>query len=105
MGSITFIGPDGEEQELEAQPGISVMQIATSSAVDGIDAECGGSLSCATCHVYVHEDWFAKVGTPGEVEQSMLEFAEEPGATSRLSCQIKYTEDLDGLVVTIPESQ
>ena len=62
MGSITFIGPDGEEQELEAQPGISVMQIATSSAVDGIDAECGGSLSCATCHVYVHEDWFADVG-------------------------------------------
>ncbi len=105
MGTVTFISPAGEQFELEAQPGVSVMQLATSQALPGIVAECGGSLSCATCHVYVDETWYAQVGGPSATEQSMLEFAEDPGATSRLSCQIRYTDALDGLIVRIPERQ
>jgi len=81
------------------------MQLATSNAVPGIDAECGGSLSCATCHVYVREDWFERTGGPQGAEVDMLAFAEEPGPTSRLSCQIRYTDALDGLVVIIPANQ
>ena len=81
------------------------MQLATSNGIDGIVAECGGSMSCATCHIYVDEAWVSKTGAPNDGEQSMLEFAEEPGPTSRLSCQIRYTDDLDGLIVRIPECQ
>ena len=90
---------------LAAEPGVSVMQVATSHALAGIDADCGGSLSCATCHVYVDEGWFERVGEPGATEREMLEFAESPGPTSRLSCQIRYTHALDGLIVRLPESQ
>ncbi len=81
------------------------MQIATSNALPGIDAECGGSLSCATCHEYIDEAWYALVGNVGDTETDMLAFAEDPGPTSRLSCQIKFRDELDGLVVNIPESQ
>ena len=105
MGKVTFISPDGEAFVLEAHAGVSVMQVATAHAVPGIDAECGGSLSCATCHVYVDEAWSELTGKPSDTEINMLEFAEEPKASSRLSCQIKYTDTLDGLVVHIPESQ
>lgn len=105
MGKVTFISVTGEPFEFDAQPGISVMQIATSNALPGIDAECGGSLSCATCHVYVDESWMHLTDEADETERAMLEFAEDPKPTSRLSCQIKYTDDLDGLVVHIPASQ
>jgi ferredoxin, 2Fe-2S len=102
---ITYITHDGEAIVTPAVSGISVMQIATSSAVPGIDAECGGSLSCATCHVYVDDDWVDVVGPPSDNEKDMLEFAEAPSPTSRLSCQIKFSSELDGLVVRIPEHQ
>ena len=81
------------------------MQLATSQGVPGIVAECGGSMSCATCHVYVDPDWFGVTGPPGDAERAMLDFAEEPAETSRLSCQIRYTDLLDGLIVRIPVSQ
>lgn len=105
VGKVTFISTDGDAFEFEATAGVSVMQIATANAVPGIDAECGGSLSCATCHVYVDEAWAELTGEPSDTESAMLEFAEEPKANSRLSCQIKYADTLDGLVVHIPESQ
>ncbi|MFT7652056.1 MAG: 2Fe-2S ferredoxin [Limisphaerales bacterium] len=105
MGKVTFISTEKEAFEFEANPGISVMQIATANALPGVDAECGGSLSCATCHVYVDESWISLVGEPSATERTMLEFAEDPKPTSRLSCQIKYTEPLDGLVLHIPQSQ
>jgi len=105
MGNVTFISLDGESISVEATPGASVMQIATANGIEGIIAECGGSMSCATCHVYVDEDWMNQTGGPGDGEIGMLEFAEEPGPTSRLSCQIQFTEALDGLIVRIPENQ
>ena len=105
MGSVTFVGADGEATRVEASPGPTVMQLATANGVSGVVAECGGSMSCATCHVYVDEAWVAKAGAPSQDEQGMLEYAEAPGPTSRLSCQIRYTDALDGLVVHVPESQ
>ena len=105
MGTVTYVTHDGDEYKIEARSGLSIMQLATSQGVPGIEAECGGSLSCATCHVYVDENWFESVGAPGQNESDMLDFAEEPGPMSRLSCQIKYSDDLDGLIVRIPESQ
>jgi len=105
MGTVIYITPEGHRYELHASPGITVMQLATAHGVPGIEAECGGSLSCATCHVYVDDDWYGRTGSPGATERDMLEFAEEPQATSRLSCQIHYSEVLDGLIVRIPERQ
>ena len=104
-GQVTYITHNGEPIVVAAIDGASVMQIATSNAVPGIDAECGGSLSCATCHVYVDEDWYRLVGPPSATEKDMLEFVEEPADNSRLSCQIKFTQALDGLVVRVPEQQ
>jgi 2Fe-2S ferredoxin len=104
-GQITYLTIDGTPFVVDAIEGASVMQIATSNGVPGIDAECGGSLTCATCHVYVDEEWFENVGAPSRSETEMLTFAEEPGATSRLSCQIRYQREFDGLIVRIPEQQ
>ncbi len=105
MPKITFIQHTGEAQELEAKPGQSVMEVATGNMIRGIIGECGGSCSCATCHVYVEESWFGCLTPPDEMERGMLEGAVEPGPLSRLSCQIKVTEELDGLVVRIPAGQ
>jgi 2Fe-2S ferredoxin len=105
MVQIIYLGHDGGEHRLEAQPGISLMQLATSEGVPGIEGECGGVLSCATCHVYVDEPWYRQLPAPQQAELDMLEFAEDPSATSRLCCQIKVTQALDGLRVRIPESQ
>lgn len=105
MGTIIYITAEGERIELEASAGITVMQLATAHGVPGIEAECGGSLSCATCHVYVDDDWYARTGPPGDTERDMLVFADDPQETSRLSCQIRYSEALDGLIVRIPEHQ
>jgi len=98
MLKITFIQPDDSEQVVEAEPGITLMEAAKLNDVPGIEAECGGACACATCHVYVDDAWREKTGTPAQMEEDMLE-------TSRLSCQIKLTPELDGLVVRVPAKQ
>jgi ferredoxin, 2Fe-2S len=105
MAKITFIQPDGTRQEVVAEPGMTVMEAARKELVPGIEAECGGACSCATCHVYVDEAWRERVGPPSQMEEDMLDFAFDVRASSRLSCQIKVSEDLDGLVVSVPEKQ
>jgi 2Fe-2S ferredoxin len=105
MPKITFIQPDGTAQTVEAETGMTVMETARKNDIEGIEAECGGACACATCHVYVEEAWREKTGSPSEMEEDMLDFAFEVRETSRLSCQIKVTDDLDGLVVHIPEKQ
>lgn len=105
MPTIRFIEPSGTEHVVEAENGQSVMEAATGSLVPGIVGECGGSCSCATCHVYIDQPWFEKLGTPGEMEEMMLEGAIEPGEQSRLCCQIEIADDLDGMVARIPAGQ
>ena len=105
MAKITYIQPDGTENVVEAKTGWSVMEGAIKNRVRGIDADCGGACACATCHVYVDEAWIDKTGSPSAMEESMLDFAEGVQDNSRLSCQIKVTDDLDGLIVRMPESQ
>jgi 2Fe-2S ferredoxin len=105
MPNITFIQPDGTEQVVEGEVGMTVMETAKKHLIDGIEAECGGACACATCHVYVDEAWTEKVGGPAEMEEDMLDFAFDVRPTSRLSCQIKVTEALDGLRVRVPEKQ
>jgi 2Fe-2S ferredoxin len=105
MPKITFIQPDGTAQEVEAQSGMTVMEAAKKNDVEGIEAECGGACACATCHVYVEEAWKEAVGGPSEMEEDMLDFAFDVRPTSRLSCQIKVTDALDGLIVRVPEKQ
>jgi len=105
MTKITFIEHDGTEHTVEAVNGLTVMETAIRNMVPGIDADCGGACACATCHVYVDEAFMDKVGQPEEMEQSMLDFAENVQANSRLSCQIQISDELDGLRVKTPESQ
>jgi len=105
MPKITFIEPDGNERTVEGEVGMTVMETAKKHDVVGIEAECGGACSCATCHVYVDEAWREKVGPPSEMEEDMLDFAFDVRPSSRLSCQIKVTEALDGLLVRVPEKQ
>jgi 2Fe-2S ferredoxin len=105
MPKITYIAVDGTETVVEAKIGQSVMLTAVNNNVPGIVAECGGACSCATCHVHVDPDWYDRLPPPQDMEKDMLEFAIDPDATSRLSCQITVTEELDGLVVRTPESQ
>ena len=90
---------------MEATNGESVMETAIKNSIPGIDADCGGACACATCHVYVDAAFMEKVGQPEDMEQSMLDFAENVQENSRLSCQISVSDDLDGLKVTTPESQ
>ena len=105
MPQITFLHPDGRRFEVTAQPGASVMETAVQNNVPGIDADCGGACSCATCHVYVDDAWTDTVGGPEPMEEDMLDLAFEPQPSSRLSCQIAVTAALDGLVLRLPESQ
>jgi 2Fe-2S ferredoxin len=105
MPKITYIEHNGTEHALEVKNGLSVMEGAVKNNVPGIDADCGGACACATCHVYVDGAWIDKVGTKSAMEESMLDFAENVEANSRLSCQIKVADALDGLVVRMPESQ
>jgi 2Fe-2S ferredoxin len=105
MPKITFIEHDGTVHTVEAELGSTVMETAIKNDVSSIVAECGGACSCATCLVHVDEQWFAVVGPPSEAEEDMLDFAFEVKPTSRLSCQIKVTEKLDGLVVHTPSYQ
>jgi ferredoxin, 2Fe-2S len=105
MARITFIGTDGTRYEVEAENGSTVMENAIRNGVPGIEAECGGACACATCHVYVDEAWRAVTGAAEPMEEDMLDFAFDLRPNSRLSCQIKVTDALDGLVITVPERQ
>lgn len=106
MPKITYINPDGSEQAIDGRVGDSVMRTGVRSGITGIVAECGGSLSCATCHVYVDKDYLDRVGEPDEFEDEMLEDAESPREeNSRLSCQIQITDELDGLRVEVAPEQ
>ena len=105
MPKITYVDSAGTERTVEGKNGMTVMETAIKHNVPGIDADCGGACACATCHVYVDPAFGDKVGKPSAMEQSMLDFAENVRETSRLSCQIKIRDDLDGLKVTTPESQ
>ncbi len=105
MPKITYIAFDGTETIVDAKEGMSVMQSAVNNGVAGIVAECGGACSCATCHVHVEQEWFDKLPEAQNMEKEMLDFVMSPQPTSRLSCQIKVTAELDGLVVHTPESQ
>jgi len=105
MAKIIYVDHTGTERTVEATTGESVMEAAIKNAVPGIDADCGGACACATCHVYVDEAFMDKVGKPQDMEQSMLDFAENVKSTSRLCCQISVSDELDGLRVTTPESQ
>jgi 2Fe-2S ferredoxin len=106
MPKLTYVLPDGTRRDVEASAGTSVMEAAIKHNVRGIDAECGGCLSCATCHVYVDEEWLAKLPAPDPDEEDMLGFvAAERQPNSRLSCQLKLDEELSGIVVTIPPRQ
>ena len=105
MAKITFIQPDGSQQVVDAAPGVTAMEAARVNRVPGIEAECGGACACATCHVYVDAAWTAKTGKPAAMEEDMLDFAFDVRPESRLSCQIKVTADLDGLVMRVPGKQ
>ena len=105
MPKITFISHEGEERQVEAENGISVMENAVKNNIPGIDADCGGACACATCHVYVDEAWREKVGKRAEMEEDMLDFAFDVRENSRLSCQIEVRDELDGLIVRTPEKQ
>jgi len=105
MAKITYVTNDGNRIEVDAANGSTVMENAIRNAVPGIEAECGGACACATCHVYVDDAWKDVVGEPEAMEEDMLDFAYDVRPTSRLSCQIKVRDELDGLVVHIPERQ
>ena len=105
MVKITYIEHDGKEHEVEAEIGLTLMEVAVKAGVPGIDADCGGACACATCHVYVDENFKDVTGEPSPMEESMLDFASERKETSRLSCQIGITDKLEGLKVTMPEFQ
>ena len=105
MAKITYIEHNGTNHTVDVQNGLTVMEGAVQNNIPGIDADCGGSMACATCHVYVKEDWFDKINKKNEGEADMLDQAYEPKKNSRLSCQIIVSDDLDGLVVDMPEKQ
>ena len=105
MAKVTYIQFDGTETQVEVRNGLSVMEWAIKNNIPGIDADCGGACACATCHVYVDEAWREATGEPSAMEESMLDFAEEVQPNSRLSCQIRISDALDGLVVRLPENQ
>ena len=105
MAKITYIEHNGTSHTVDVQNGLTVMEGAVQNNIPGIDADCGGSMACATCNVYVKEDWFDKINKKNEGEDDMLDQAYEPKKNSRLSCQIIVSDDLDGLVVDMPEKQ
>jgi 2Fe-2S ferredoxin len=105
MAKITYIEASGKEHAIDVADGMSVMEGAVKNGIPGIDADCGGACACATCHVYVDPAWAEKTGKPSSMEESMLDFANDVEPNSRLSCQIKVTPELDGLIVRMPKSQ
>ena len=105
MPKITYIEHNGKTHVQEVPNGLSVMEGAVQNNIPGIDADCGGSMACATCHVYVDEKWFDKLPKKESAEEDMLDMAYEPKKNSRLSCQITVEDSLDGLVVKMPSKQ
>lgn len=105
MPRVRFIHPDGSTSDVEAVAGDSVMETAIDNDVAGIVAECGGACSCATCHVYVDEAWLDRLPPPDPLEDGMLECVLDRQPTSRLSCQIRVRDDLDGITVRVPDAQ
>ena len=105
MAKITYIEHSGKSHQIEVKNGLSVMEGAVQNNIPGIDADCGGSCACATCHVYVDEKWFEKLPKKEITEEDMLDMAYEPKKFSRLTCQITVTDELDGLVVKMPLKQ
>ena len=106
MPKITFVDADGTRHEIEAKSGVSLMENALANNIDGIEAECGGSCMCATCHCFIDEEYAAKIPQMESDEDEMLGFAaEERKSSSRLSCQINVTDDLEGMVVQLPAEQ
>ena len=105
MPRITYIEHNGKSHEIEVANGLTVMEGAVQNNIPGIDADCGGSCACATCHVYVNEKWFGKLSKKESAEEEMLDMAYEPKKFSRLSCQITVEDSLDGLVVKMPSKQ
>ena len=102
---VTFVGHSGQQRELSVPGGMSLVEIALHNSVEGIDAECGGACSCATCHVFVEEAWVDRLPPPSLIESDMLELVAGRQPNSRLACQIKTSDALDGLVVKTPRSQ
>ena len=105
MPKITYIDSTGNQKTIDVANGLSVMEGAVQNNVPGIDADCGGGIACATCHVYVKEEWFNKLPKKEDGEEDMLDMAFEPKKISRLSCQILVSDELDGLIVNLPEKQ
>jgi 2Fe-2S ferredoxin len=105
MPKITYIDNDGTARTVDADVGATVMETALRTGVPGIEAECGGACACATCHVYIDAAWRERVGGPSPMEEDMLDFGFDVRPNSRLSCQIKVTDALDGLIVTTPQRQ
>ena len=105
MPKITYIDSAGEQRTIDVQKGLSVMEGAIQNNIPGIDADCGGGMACATCHVYVKEEWLNKLQKAEDAEQDMIDMAFEPKKNSRLSCQLIVSDELDGLVVTTPSKQ
>jgi 2Fe-2S ferredoxin len=105
MPKITYIENTGNSKTIEVANGLSVMEGAVQNDVSGIDADCGGGMACATCHVYVKEEWLDKIPNKEDGEEDMLDMAFEPKQNSRLSCQLVVSDELDGLVVNIPSKQ
>jgi len=105
MAKITYIEHNGKNHTIDVTNGLSVMEGAVQNNIPGIDADCGGSMACATCHVYVKEEWFNKLPKKEDGEEDMLDMAFEPKKNSRLSCQILVSDELNGLIVNLPEKQ
>jgi 2Fe-2S ferredoxin len=105
MAKIKYIEHNGKEHEIEVSSGLTVMEGAIKNNIPGIDADCGGACACATCHVYISQDWVKKLNPKEDTEEDMLDFAFDVKENSRLSCQISVTDELDGLVVNLPEKQ
>ena len=105
MAKVTYIENSGHSHTIEIANGLSVMEGAVQNDIPGIDADCGGGMACATCHVYVKEEWFDKLSKKEDGEEDMLDMAYEPNKFSRLSCQVLVSDELDGLIVSIPSKQ
>ena len=105
MAKITYIEHSGKSHTIEVQNGLTVMEGAIQNNIPGIDADCGGSMACATCHVYVKEEWFNKLPKKEDGEEDMLDMAYEPNKFSRLSCQLTVSDKLEGMIINLPEKQ
>ena len=105
MSKVTYIEHDGNSHTIDIQNGLTVMEGAIQNNIPGIDADCGGSMACATCHVYVKEEWFNKIPKKEDGEEDMLDMAYEPNKFSRLSCQLTVSDKLEGMIVNLPEKQ